>query len=407
MADIVDNPEEQSGYIFISFDPKDRKKIKPILLELEEQNINVWYAGKEYSGSEYRRIVTKKVRGADALVAFLTKASHDSHQVDNEIHAAAEAQKMIIPVYNGVSFEDQPNSFNWCLLGKTSVDGRQKPKRVVGDILALVPQSGDGENAKVDEKGEKIGKVGVVRKTGKRNILPVIFLILAILLSVAAIVFGLWQAGCISFDMMKNKGNDLSSLSTGDLITFGSIEQDGDTSNGKEPIEWRIVDVDGDKALAVSVHSLMYMPYNDRNAVTTWEGCTLREWLNNDFYFDGFTDDERRNIVLADNANPRNQHTDVNGGGNTDDYVFCLEIKQVEQYFPTTEDRCCTPTLAAMLETYGVKTASVGDQWWTRSPGKSLGHAAYVKSLGSIDYFGFQVNIKQVAVRPAIWIYMS
>ena len=31
--------------------------------------------------------------------------------------------------------------------------------------------------------------------------------------------------------------------SAGDIITFGSYEQDNDTSNGAEPIEWRVLDV--------------------------------------------------------------------------------------------------------------------------------------------------------------------
>ena len=38
----------------------------------------------------------------------------------------------------------------------------------------------------------------------------------------------------------------------GDVITFGKYEQDNKTSNGKEDIEWIILDRQGDKVLLIS-----------------------------------------------------------------------------------------------------------------------------------------------------------
>ena len=49
-----------------------------------------------------------------------------------------------------------------------------------------------------------------------------------------------------------------------ETVLFGSYEQDGDAANGKEPIEWLVLDRDGDKALLLSKYALdhqSFMPF--------------------------------------------------------------------------------------------------------------------------------------------------
>ena len=53
-------------------------------------------------------------------------------------------------------------------------------------------------------------------------------------------------------------------VTVGDIISYGSYEQDADESNGKEPIEWLVLDVDGDKALMISKYGLDAKPYNTK-----------------------------------------------------------------------------------------------------------------------------------------------
>ena len=38
-------------------------------------------------------------------------------------------------------------------------------------------------------------------------------------------------------------------LAVGSVVTFGSYEQDGDFSNGKEPLEWDVIGQDGNRYL--------------------------------------------------------------------------------------------------------------------------------------------------------------
>ena len=53
----------------------------------------------------------------------------------------------------------------------------------------------------------------------------------------------------------------------GDMITFGSYEQDNDLTNGKEPITWRVLDYNSQKriALVLSEKALDTRAFNEDN----------------------------------------------------------------------------------------------------------------------------------------------
>ena len=44
-------------------------------------------------------------------------------------------------------------------------------------------------------------------------------------------------------------------VQVGDIIEFGSYEQDNDSSNGSEPIKWRVLEVSDGSALVVSEYA--------------------------------------------------------------------------------------------------------------------------------------------------------
>lgn len=71
----------------------------------------------------------------------------------------------------------------------------------------------------------------------------------------------------------------------GSIVTFGAYEQDNNTGNGKEAIEWLVLDYDAanNRALVISLYALDCKPYNTEKKNVTWEKCTLRAWLNNEF----------------------------------------------------------------------------------------------------------------------------
>ena len=60
------------------------------------------------------------------------------------------------------------------------------------------------------------------------------------------------------------------SYSPGDIVTFGEYEQDHNRQNGAEPIEWIVLDTDGDYLFLVSRYILDRQRYNKDKESTTW-----------------------------------------------------------------------------------------------------------------------------------------
>ncbi len=187
----------------------------------------------------------------------------------------------------------------------------------------------------------------------------------------------------------------------GEEIIFGSYEQDNDEKNGKEDIEWIVLDKTDTKLLVISQKALDCMPYNDKGDATTWENCSLRAWLNDTFVKSAFSADDQKKIkvtkVLAD-KNP-SYYTDP--GNDTTDKIFLLSINEVKQYFSTDKERTCKGTAYCFA-----KGAAGSDKcrWWLRSSGSLNNRAARVLVVGSINTSGDYVDRGDNAIRPALWV---
>lgn len=116
------------------------------------------------------------------------------------------------------------------------------------------------------------------------------------------------------------------SAKQGDTFLLGEYEQDNNLDNGTEDIEWTVVRNENGLILAVSTYCLDNMAYNDSESyeATDWENCSLRQWLNDDFYNSAFTDDEKAWICRTNLQNPDSPFYQVPGGYNTVDNVFLL-----------------------------------------------------------------------------------
>ena len=70
-----------------------------------------------------------------------------------------------------------------------------------------------------------------------------------------------------------------------DYVIFGAYEQDNNLKNGKEPIEWLVLDVDedDDKVLLLSRYALENKLYHNTKEAVCWATCDLRAWLNSEF----------------------------------------------------------------------------------------------------------------------------
>lgn len=190
----------------------------------------------------------------------------------------------------------------------------------------------------------------------------------------------------------------------GDYVFFGAYEQDNNTSNGKEDVEWLVLEVKDGKALVVSKYALDCKQYNTSNTDVTWETCTLRKWLNNDFINAAFSSYEKTMIptvtVLAD----KNPDYSANPGNATQDQVFLLSITEANKYFNSTGARQCEPTDYAVANGTWESDSDNFCWWWLRSRGYGQGSAARVSGGGIVSSAGYDVDYNNGAVRPAMWI---
>ena len=177
-----------------------------------------------------------------------------------------------------------------------------------------------------------------------------------------------------------------NSVQAGDTVEFGSYEQDGDTSDGKEAIEWRVLDVDGDRAYVVSEKGLAGHKFNaNENKGNDWDSSDLKAWLEGTFTSQAFSDDER---------------------GAIDGSLTLLSTDEANKYFKSDDDRLCHPTQQATKD--GVEEddedPETGCFWWLRSPGDESYCAADVDFSGGVDSEGQPVEDDSTAVRPAMWV---
>lgn len=232
--------------------------------------------------------------------------------------------------------------------------------------------------------------------------------------AVKCIETGEYQAAYILLDGLEYKDSAeklqsikpllLAKAKPGDTVFLGTYEQDNNTSNGKEDIAWLVMEVKDGKALVVSKYALDCKQYNTSNTDVTWETCTLRKWLNNDFINAAFSSYEKAMIPTVTVSADKNPGYSANPGNATQDQVFLLSITEANKYFNSTGARQCEPTDYAVAN--GTWESDSGNfcWWWLRSPGVTQDSAAYVYSGGDVIESGNAVDIGTSAVRPAMWI---
>ena len=191
------------------------------------------------------------------------------------------------------------------------------------------------------------------------------------------------------------------SYKVGDTVTFGTYSQM--SGGGSAPIEWRVLDVKNNEVLLLSEKILEAYYYNRLADNTTWADCSLRGWLNGDFYNSAFNNAEKQRIVEASitaETNPFSSYAVA--GNNTRDRVFILSINEVNKYLTSNYDRVAFGTYHAVGKLYSGDFGA--SWWWLRTSGKSNKRAARVLSSGEVEYEGTFVNSESGGVRPAIWI---
>lgn len=133
-----------------------------------------------------------------------------------------------------------------------------------------------------------------------------------------------------AFATKQGTKKELANAGIGDIVTYGSYEQDGDLANGGEPIEWYVLDETEDARMLLSVMVLDGHKYSEEQKLVGWKDSDLRAWLNDVFIEEAFTEKERGEILLKKVAN--------NYGGDCADRVTLLSTKECMEYFGISLD---------------------------------------------------------------------
>ena len=202
-----------------------------------------------------------------------------------------------------------------------------------------------------------------------------------------------------------------SSTKVGDLVSFGTYEQDNNPNNGPEPITWSVLEIKDGKAMLISKYGLDAIRFNTRADNVQWEDCSLRAWLNGTFLNSSFTDAERSAIVLTEVDNSDAQHPNPYAKynwNNTQDYVYILSYEEAfNVYFLNDAVRRCAPTDFAIANgaSLGINVVDgrAAGCWWLRSGDDYMKRWAYFV-LPSGDYEVGSVDAGNRVVRPVLWV---
>lgn len=120
-----------------------------------------------------------------------------------------------------------------------------------------------------------------------------------------------------------------------DIVKFGHYMQDK-KGKKKTPIEWIVLDKKDDKVFLFSKYILDLKNFNDEYIETSWAECSLRKWINNEFYDIAFSSEEKKKILKTTNVNKGYKEApfyDTKDSKDTVDKVFLLSQDEINIYF--------------------------------------------------------------------------
>lgn len=202
--------------------------------------------------------------------------------------------------------------------------------------------------------------------------------------------------------------NPYAGCRVGDFVQFGRMEQDATADENADPIDWVVLDVQGGKALLISVKVLDVLPFNSRVEPVDWDKSEIRAWLNGGFKLNSFSAAERSIMLDSTLMNAANKDYGTSSGAPTVDQIFLLSAEEAEHYYRSDASRFTYPSDAAAAKAKASQTPFLGKNmvWWLRTAGKFTRFTAFVTEDGRVNRDGAMVSLNY-GVRPAVWIDMA
>ncbi|MDR1204697.1 MAG: protein kinase [Peptococcaceae bacterium] len=158
--------------------------------------------------------------------------------------------------------------------------------------------------------------------------------------------------------------------------------------------KWRVLDIVGNKALIITEGIITVKPYSTKYEKKPWQTCSLRQWLNGEFY-------NRFSL----NAQMRIANTSMAGS----DKIFLLSLTEIHKYFPDNKSRIArlTAQAAKEMQIWAIRN----DYDWEFSEGEAhwwwvLDYSVvHIDGNGSFRLHSIGDIINELGgVRPALWL---
>ena len=196
-------------------------------------------------------------------------------------------------------------------------------------------------------------------------------------------------------------------------------------------VDWRVLEVKDGKAFVLSDKVLLKGPYHSFSYPIAWDDCSLREFLNGEFFNTVFSADEKQRIVETQIVNSKNPWFPAEspnypwysmpGGKNTTDKVFLLSLDEVVKYFGDSgklaegTEKTATAPYFINDQFNAKRIAQTQDGtnawWWLRSPGlfysacgANFKQISAISQTGILGLEGEMIGNENGGVRPAMWI---
>jgi len=210
----------------------------------------------------------------------------------------------------------------------------------------------------------------------------------------------------------------ISDPQKGSSVIFGAYEQDGNSGNGVEPLEWLVLDRDGDRALLLARYGIEAVSWDEEQELETWEVTNLYLMMNRIIYAYAFSAEERKALIQTNpmeyDALSSSEERLLYKG-----YTFLLETDTVSEgkgqdetmLFPTEESRSTIPTATVVKDSVWMLAdySGAAAPWLLTVTGTTEGafsevEFARVMADGSISLGDEAVTENHVLIRPAIWV---
>jgi len=153
----------------------------------------------------------------------------------------------------------------------------------------------------------------------------------------------------------------------------------------QEPIKWIILNEKDDELFLLSLYGLEAREYNETAEYIKWSDCSLKKWLQGEFFQKAFNSREKEQIVIS-------FRKENNSLIPLFDMVSLLSLEEAREYL-SKEQLLCKPTEWCKGNGGWISEEGYG-VWWLLQPGqeevnKSFAFTGYgPRFAGCVAHFG-------------------